>query len=103
MESFKRLAKIPVELGVIRWPNMCKERVYKILKIEEVAQKEFTGHIAHFQDVENEKMVGKVYPPKSFLYHLKEHKKEGDEVYFYIKEDSPPGEVDFDVRFKPKA
>ena len=67
MESFKRLAKIPVELGVIRWPNMCKERVYKILKIEEVAQKEFTGHIAHFQDVENEKMVGKVYHQVFFV------------------------------------
>ena len=102
MDAFSKLAKIPVQACVLRWKNMPKERVMKMDKIETVKYSDFTGQIMHYWEEESG-VAGKCYPPKPFMQHLKLHHKgaEKEEVFFCIREDIPPGEIDFEIRFKP--
>ena len=102
MDAFSKLAKIPVQACVLRWKNMPKERVMKMDRIENVKYSDFTGQIMHYWEAESG-VAGKCYPPKPFMQHLKLHHKGAgkEEVFFCIREDIPPGEIDFEIRFKP--
>ena len=100
MEAFNKLVKIPVEPTVNKWKNMPKERVMKMTHIESIKYSDFIGKILHYHDVVSG-VVGKVFPPKAFLQHLELHHKNGDDVFFCIKEGVPPGEIDFEIRFRP--
>ena len=97
-ENFGKLPQVPIEVGVKRWQNMVKQRVMRVVRIEEVPQEKFTGHVLHF--IQSNGVEGRTYPPKSFLHHIKLHQKDHTEIYFYVKDNVPEGEVDFDIRFK---
>ena len=102
MEAFNKLPKIPVSELVVRWKKMPKERVMKMEKIENVRFKDHTGQVMHYRDVISG-VSGRCYPPKAFEHHLELHHKGAgvEEVLFCIREDIPPGEIDFEIRFKP--
>ena len=102
MEVFNKLPKIPVSELVVRWKKMPKERVMKMEKIENVRFKDHTGQVMHYRDVISG-VSGRCYPPKAFEHHLELHHKGAgvEEVLFCIREDIPPGEIDFEIRFKP--
>ena len=110
MEAFSKLAKIPVQPCVLRWKNMPKERVMKMDRIETVKYSDFTGQIMHYWEEgsgeesgqQQQRVAGKCYPPKPFIQHLKLHHKGAgkEEVFFCIRKDVPPGEIDFEIRFK---
>ena len=98
-EDFGKLPQVPVEVGIIRWQNMLKQRVMKVVRIDEVPQERFTGYVLHF--IQANGVEGRTYPPKSFLHHIKVHRQDHHkDIFFYIKDNAPEGEVDFDIRFK---
>ena len=99
--SFGKLPRVPIESGVKRWQNMVKGCIMRVDRIEEIPQEKFTGHVLHF--IQANGVKGKCYPPKPFLNHIKLHQKQGTEIYFYVKENAPEGDVDFDIRFAEKA
>ena len=96
-EEFGKLERVPVELGVKRWQNIQKERVLKVTRIEEIPQEKFTSHVLHY--IQSNGVEGRVYAPKSFLHHVKMHREGRENIFFFVKDNVPEGEVDFDIRF----